>query len=224
VSEDKEEVGGEEEKAEGDELELTLAEAVRPPQKGELEQLIASELALAVFSTDPLQKIRHVLEAYKLLPIETRKDLFAEKERDEFSRLYEVCISFLQMYEEPSGNPYDPTRWVCVPFSFSWMVADRYLYWCSREWDLPFSDWPKIKQHLAKLDPEQRKAEYHKALCQAMYKCSMSLARQVQTEFIVYAMPVISKIMRDIFTSVVSSETWNETLLLMRGGKARQTL
>lgn len=80
---------------------LIAAQALRP-KRGELEQLISSELALAVFSNNPLQKIRHVFEAYKLLPPEKRDELFSEEERDEFERLYEVCISFINTV--PTGN------------------------------------------------------------------------------------------------------------------------
>lgn len=223
MSEDKSENGETKEKAE-DELSVTLAEAVRPPEKTDIENAVASKLVLAILSSDRLQMITSILECYKLLPPETAEELFAEEERDEFDRLYEVAISFLQMYEESSGNPYDPARWVCIPWGFSWMVADRYLYWVTREWDLPFSDWQEFKEYLSKLDSEKRKAEYLRALCQALYKCSMSLAKQVLSEFIVYAMPIASKIMRNIFAGgIVSASTWNETLLLMRGGgKTRQ--
>lgn len=208
---------------ERDELSLTFAEAVRPPQKGELEQLISSELALAVFSTDPLQKIRHVLEAYNLLHPEQRRELFTEQERDEYGRLYEVCISLINTVELPSPNG---GRLASVAWSFTVQDAPLYLNWIKRVWTFNIQGFGELLKRLNSGDEEVKRQAWIEYL-QFIFDytacaCNLSFIQQLKSEFIVYCMPKISRIMRVIFTSVVSAETWSETLLLMRGGARRQ--
>ena len=130
----------------GDEaLAETLLEAVRGPQRGELEQLLASELAEAVFSTDPLQKIRHVLEAYQLLPEYAKKQVLPDDdEREKIKLIYELTISFLHMREVSPPTPLHWGRYAVIPWSFPTSIAHYYLYlFVKRIWDLGdyYRDW-----------------------------------------------------------------------------------
>ncbi|MBS7612464.1 hypothetical protein KEJ27_09770 [Candidatus Bathyarchaeota archaeon] len=212
----------------GDELDLTIAEAVRAPKKGELEQLIASELALAVMSREPLQKIRHTLEAYLLLPEEVRRELFTEPQRETLQILYECCVSLLHIYEKagPDG------RFAAISWSFPIEAAPRYLYWIKRGWPIPgYENYENIDDFLDKArwadreEYKRLKQQYLRAL--AGYLCSgdspLGVIMQVKSEFIIHCQPIISETMRVIFTKAISSQTWRETIFIMRGrGGARE--
>jgi len=210
----------EEELSERDDLAITLVEAARMPKKGELEQLISSELALAVFSKSPLQKIRHVFEAYFLLSQEDKERLFNEGERVEIERLYEVCISFL-------NTVMTTERCAAVCWSFPVDNASNYLYWVKRVWIASPRELEALRKAMRSQDEEERNKAWSNYLMWLASILSdgnspLSFVRSVASEFIVYCQPIIAKIMRTIFTSVISRDAWRETVQLMRGAARRE--
>jgi len=77
---------GEKVKSEEDSaLEETLVAAIRAPQRGDLEQILASNLAAAVFA-QPLDKIHMVLEAFMLLPEEEQQAVAPDEEEIQYTR------------------------------------------------------------------------------------------------------------------------------------------
>ena len=242
-----EQAGNEEEFEEEKQLQEALIQAVRPAPRGELESLLAAELATAVFAS-PLGKIRHVLEAYLLLPSEERKDLFPdEKEREEFYMLYEVCISLMNTIIVQS--PYTPEPTAKIPWSFPSNRAHEYLKLFinrvfrlgnNREWqeflrEKDFNYWlkkckRKTKKKLrfyvapANLTEQQHQEEwmnlYLYNLANALHQgVSLSLAEMIKNEFITNVMPRILKLLRTIHNQFISSDTWERTLQLIGGGK-----
>ncbi|MDH7564789.1 MAG: hypothetical protein ACQXXG_09515 [Candidatus Bathyarchaeia archaeon] len=214
-----------------DELDVTVAEAVRPKQRGELEDLIATELAIAVLSTDRIQKIRHVYEAYRALPPQTRENLFNEEERDEFKRLARVCSAFLNLVELPPPTPYNTGRFACVPWGFPIREAPVYLYWVRRVWLSSEEDrerWQQFRERMNAQDEKQRKKawdEYYVMLAEFLRSgfAPLAVVKEVETEYVDYALPKFIRLMRVIYQNIISPETWSETLMLLRGGR-RQTL
>lgn len=134
----------EDKKEEDDELQITLAQAVRPPKPSELQQILATELAIAIFSANPLQKIRHIFEAYFLLPQKEREELFPDKDqRTKIRMLYELCISFQNVVEVP-GPPGWTGRYATMGITFPFNKASEYMpLMTTRSVDLShvYSDW-----------------------------------------------------------------------------------
>lgn len=199
-------------------LNVTLGEAVRAPAKSEFEQLIASKLALAIMASDRLQTIAHVLEACSLLPPETVQQLFTCEERENFDRLYKVCISLLNTVELPASIPYVTGRYAVVAWCFTCEDAPYYLSWLSRVWRFP-----DVEQLIERLMSGDNEA-WHDYLRALFYftsseNCPLSLIKQIQSEFIIYCKPIVDDIMRKIFSKVISRETWQQTLTLMRGSR-----
>lgn len=230
------EYGGEEDKVENEteieveetadenrsKLQLTIAEAVRPPQRGDLEQLVASELALAVMSANPLQKIRHCLEAYMLLPEDVRKQISETLEMDEWipGALYHCCISFLNIVEMPQKPTYIE-RFISIPWSFPLDESSDYLFWISRVWLVD----EQLVEELRNTEDKEKRRELWNQYLKALYKYLSSgisseiIVKHIQNEFIVFAQPIISRIMRAIFTYYVTKQTWQDAFSLVRGGK-----
>jgi hypothetical protein len=221
---------GEEAKSEEDTvLEETLIAAIRAPQRGDLEQILASNLAAAVFA-QPLDKIRMILEAFMLLPEEEQQAVAADEEEIQYiKRLYEVAVSLLNVVELEPPSPYIRGRFASVPWSFPTTVADCYLrlfinriWWFAEgeEWQEFFR---KVKS--ADLNTEEGQAVWNRYLRElarwlASGYAALSMVEQVKNEFIIRVMPYASQLLREIFKRYISKETW-ETMLSVVSGKAK---
>lgn len=64
-----------------------ITRALRPSKKSDVQYIIASELAAATLSKDPLLKIRHICEAFLALSEEQREALVQGKE-GEYEKIY----------------------------------------------------------------------------------------------------------------------------------------
>lgn len=104
-------------------LSMTLQKALRRPKYGQLEHLLANELAVAAFHPDPLQKIRHIFEAYMVLTEAEAQQTFSQEERCKIEKMYNLCISLLNAVEMRMG----PERISVVSFGFSEKQAEEYL-------------------------------------------------------------------------------------------------
>ncbi|MBC7112557.1 MAG: hypothetical protein H5T34_00810 [Candidatus Methanomethyliales bacterium] len=197
--------------SEEEELQETLSRAVRVQAKGDFEQLLASQLASALFQ-DPLNKIRMVFEAYLLLPDEDKvKVVPDDKEHERIFRLYEVAIGFSNIV---IGRP-PPHYFVecaSVPFPFSWVEGDKYLgLFLNRKWDL---------KHYLGIEPETWEGYLR---CFTAYLMDgyapLSTVKMVEEEFVVSAMPLALDLLRRIFNKFITRETWVETLSILQGKK-----
>jgi len=205
-----------------DELTLTVASALRAPMRGDLERLIASELAMAVLSLNPLQKIRHILEAYLLLSEKTQEQLFTEAERLESKRLYEVCISLLNVFEVPTPADY-MGRYGVVPWSFLPENAHEYFYWLRRLFIFKLKD-EELEPLLEQIKAGSREAwrKYCSLLAQHLANLApLKLIKSLESEFIVYATPVAANVMRKIF-GLISERAWSETLSALKARLRRE--
>lgn len=92
-----------------------LGAHARRSTSNHFQNLLATELATATFSADPLQKIRHVLEGYKLLEQKERDKVSTLEEAKMFQRMYDDCLAFLGIEGLPSD---DMDRRAFIPFTF----------------------------------------------------------------------------------------------------------
>ena len=210
-------------------LEETVIAAIRAPQRGDLEQILASNLAAALFA-QPLDKIRMILEAFLLLPEEEQHNVVQnEAERQYIREIYEVAVSLSNMVEEPPPTPYMRGRYASVPWSFPTDVAHRYLrHFINRifffseeeEWERLFD---KVKT--ADLNTEEGRKIWNTYLRELAGFLSsgcaaLTMVQQVRNEFIIRVMPYASKLLREIFKRYITKETW-ETMLSVIGGKTK---
>ncbi|MEM0253245.1 MAG: hypothetical protein QXK78_01630 [Candidatus Bathyarchaeia archaeon] len=169
------------------ELSLALQKAIRRPKPGQMEQLIANELAIAVFNIDPLQKIRHILEAYMVLPEEERAKTFTAEENEKAMKIYSVCISLLNIVEYPIGN-FEQAQ--AVPFGFGEDEAEAYLQNICRN---------------SKTAYETLSSDAHPIS-----------VREFKVRFINAAMPFALQVARRIVEQYISRETWMQAMRMQR--------
>jgi hypothetical protein len=212
-------------------LEETVVAAIRAPQRGDLEQILASNLAAAVFA-QPLDKIRMILEAFMLLPEEEQHSVVADGAEIQYIKeIYEVAVSLSNVIEVEPPTPYTRGRYAVIPWSFSVTKADKYLqHFINRIWEFSGEDvgdvfWNRL--HKADLNTEEGERLWNDYLRKlAVFLCSglatLSLVQQVKSEFIIRMMPYVSDLLREIFKRYITKETW-ETMLSVIGGKKSKT-
>jgi len=223
---EEEEVKSEEDTA----LEETLVAAIRAPQRGDLEQILASNLAAAVFA-QPLDKIRMVLEAFMLLPEEEQQVVATGEEEIQYIKgLYEVTVSLSNVVELEPPIPHMRGRYASVPWSFSITQADRYLsLFVNRIWEFAQTEeWTEFFRQVKTTDKNTEEGkelwnaylrEFAGFLCSGL--ASLSVVQQVKSEFIIKTMPYASQLLREIFKRYISKETWETMLSVIGGGKAK---
>jgi hypothetical protein len=226
--EEKENIEEEEIKSEEDiALEDTLVAAIRAPQRGDLEQILASNLAAAVFA-QPLDKIRMVLEAFMLLPEEEQQVVATGEEEIQYIKgLYEVAVSLSNIIELEPPLQHMRGRYASVPWSFSITQADKYLgLFVNRIWEFAQTEeWTEFFKQVKAADKNTEEGkelwnsylrEFAGFLCSGL--ASLSVVQQVKSEYIIKTMPYASQLLREIFKRYISKETW-ETMLSVIGGE-----
>jgi hypothetical protein len=208
---------------EDEELGEAVAAALRQPKRGDLEQILASNLAAAVFAP-PLEKIRMILEAFLLLPEEEqRKIAVGEGEAQYIREIYEVAVSLSNAVEVGSPTPHMRGRFAAVPWSFSVTQADRYLrHFVNRIWELgDGEDWRRLLARLKTGGDSEAWSMYLRELAKWLASgfAPLPVVEQVKNEFAVRVMPYASMLLREIFTSYITKETWEVMLGLMGGGR-----
>jgi hypothetical protein len=224
--------GEDEEGKEVEELQETVAAAVRAPQRGDLEQILASSLAAAVFAP-PLDKIRMVLEAFMLLPEEDQLKVAAEEgELQYIKELHEVAVSLSSVVELEPPTPLMRGRFASIPWSFPIDRADRYLgHFVNRIWWFLEGPWgtEEWERLLNKLRGADRNSPEGQAIWRTYLQelarwlgsgwAPLSNVEQFKNEFIVRVMPYASRLLREIFTNYISRETWEAMLSIVSGGR-----
>jgi len=231
--EEEENLNVEEEEVKSEEdtvLEETLVAAIRAPQRGDLEQILASNLAAAVFA-QPLDKIRMILEAFMLLPEEEQQAVVAGEEEIQYIRgLYEVAVSLSNIIELEPPIPHMRGRYASVPWSFSITQADRYLsLFVNRIWE--FAEGEEWQEFFKQLKNAEPKTEEKKRLWSIYLRelarwlgcgyASLPMVEQVKSEYIIKTMPYASQLLREIFKRYISKEVWESMLSVVSGGKAK---
>jgi hypothetical protein len=215
---------------EDEELEETLIAAVRQPMRGDLEQLLASNLAAAVFA-QPLDKVRMIFEGFMLLPPEEQLKIAKDEGEIQFIKdLYEVAVSLSNVVELEPPAPYIRGRFASVPWSFPTTVADRYLrpfinrIW----WFAEGEEWQEFFRKVKSADPNTEEGQavwnsYLRELARwlATGYAALSMVQQVKNEFIIRVMPYASQLLREIFKRYITKETWETMLSVVSGGKAK---
>jgi hypothetical protein len=101
-----------------DSLDIVGSKALRPSAMGPLQTQLATELAIATFSSDPLQKIWHILEAYRTLDQERQQEVEPdETERMKWNIRYEITMAFLNMRD--IGNDWKRVPQTIIPRSLA---------------------------------------------------------------------------------------------------------
>jgi len=189
------------------ELDSVLVEAVRPTAQLGVENLIACELARAVFSK-PLEKIRHILEAYLLISNEKRRELLGicDDEHEELIKIYKLCLDLQRtIFME---DRYCEMRTAAIPWSFTAKEIYKYLDWIGNF--VPYH-YPLVSYY--------KKLDYMKKFYYAskLGNLTWMTAREVQTRFIQYAMPKVIRIMRLLLEKIVTPEIWWQSLQIISG-------
>ena len=171
---------------------------VRGRRRGDLENLLATELALATNSVDPILKIRHIIEAYMLLSQEEKgKILPSQEDRDRLERVYSLSLAFLNITPTHDSVQFDRSM---IPFPFAPDKAHEYLDFLSIRWDLS-GYFKNFKEE-----------NYHQQL--AVYlssgDASSGMCLQVKSLFVRHELPWTLNLLRLIFTSFISAEVWTE--------------
>jgi len=193
------------------ELDSIYVEAVRPTRTLGVENLIASELAQAVFA-EPLSKIRHILEAYLMLSPEQRELLeIGEEEHKELLKIYKLCLDLQRIVwiKDPfSGG----MKTAAIPWSCNPDEIQNYLNWLNNMSPLYIT-------HNMENTEKYRKLNEIEIFYLASIRGELAAvsARQVQIRFIHYAMPKVLCIMRLLLEKIVTPETWWQSLQVISG-------
>ena len=202
-----------------------LQNALRPPASVGIEGLLASELATALYSP-PLEKIRHIMEAFLLLDDGlVRKIGISKNDKVLYHRIHQLAIDFQNSRLHTFGWSIMAFIRIYVPFSFSLSDVSKYLFWIGdykpeyqSSWDAPN---PKV------FDEYAVKICENDDLCYQMVRTylygrngvlSYSSYYDLRNRFISYSMPKALDLSQRIF-KLINYDVWSETLALVRGGK-----
>lgn len=192
-----------------------FAAKIMRPARGSLSDLIASELAEAIHAGDPLQKIRHIIEASKLPDVEQQNKLVPEeKDRNEYSRFYNMALSLSYM---PSVNVrldyYTTAERTQVPFTFPEHEAYDHLLFYAQKFLWSFDD-EDMGSFNKKVKEDYNDREAWNWYCKIVYRkfayAQWDLQRciQLKNAFVAHAMPKILVLLKLIFDAYVSPEVW----------------
>ena len=196
------------ESTEEGELDRLEASALRP-SVSPLQNLLATELATATLSADPLQKIRHVCEAFLMADLGDA----AGVSRAEVLRIHGLSLAFVNKVALRDGE-------LMVPWPFSINEAGDYLGpFCGGEtWAIPLAG---VDVERLASGEEGALAQYFEALYAATgtRPCHPGLVFELQLRFVAWALPLIVKLMTALFEKYVSGDTWEKTIAGLSGRK-----
>ena len=217
---------------EEEDIEKTLvSKAIRPAQLGALDKLVASKLALALVSK-PLEKIRHVIEAYMALDEEKRSLLNVSVGEDkEYEKIYTVAVALLnaRVYrlrkDEWEEHDFAEVSWPFsieeAPYYFSpWLKPNkpRYFYRYAKE-----SMTEEMEKYMNILVEKGVEDDFAWVIARAMAilqrpETSMVVNYlYVLNSFIVYAVPKVEQLMSRIFKYAVDPDIWDHVIKLVSG-------
>lgn len=194
-------------------------ELSRGKRRGDIENLLASELAQATHATD-LVKLKHICEAYMMLSEDEKRKVFPEQEEEEWrledteipmpneiERIHAVTLDFQQMIVL---DIFDGGQ-AFIPFSFPVERAYKYLAFM----DGIFFGTKEFTKEEAMCLYNVDKRKYF-GMLQSHFLGGNAMLRHclmLKNMFISpYAMPICLKLMRKIFTTFVSVEKWESAV------------
>ena len=218
------------------------SDSSRPSKFDSATQNLATELAIAQFSSDPLQKMRHICEAFFFLTKENQRLVLSDdlKQKD-IEQIYDLILSFQDAKELPifSGSF---ERRIAIPWRFANSAAKQYFETFVDEYH-PFDERAEtyftfdFVGNVTNEEAANRQAEFHKLLNQGVkvheehfmalyYKWlytttfhgwGVAPVGNLKNNFISKTMPRMLQLSRSILEHFVNGDTWENTLLMMRG-------
>ncbi len=226
------------------------SDSSRPSKFDSVTMNISTELAIAQFAADSLQKIRHICEAFLFLSRENQKTIMAEeKDRDELKKIYDLVLSFLETYEQ-AMIPDTYQRRFSIPWRFAKprsheyfrIFNDQFMYSEDNEDPKTHYRYEKYGRLIEESVKEAEKTaknyelyyrgltegdqKYWKIYHEFLYQVTRNgeapgECKEMKIRFVSHVMPRILDLSRKILMTFISGETWEETLILMRGGKTK---
>jgi len=173
------------------------ARILRPERRICNEDLISSELAMAVMS-DPLGKIRHACEATFLLSEkELAKADITLREQQIATMLHTICLALQNAYVHQLIDTYGRIidKWASIAWPFPRSEAKRWL----EEWasDLEFTYWQGGQgDEKREAELKEIKDKYERMYEVTKSQCTMPTLQIFRTRFEMYAIPHITALMQ----------------------------
>lgn len=205
-----------------EEMEELAAKAIRPSRMLSIGDLLASELATSVLS-EPLGKIRHIVEALMLLTEEEWRSVgITEEEHKEAEKLYALALALQNTYVHQVQDEYGHIidLYAAIAWPFPQKEAREWLGWADK---VSVMYWSQGARADEKFEEELRAIEdnFEKDYHIATYKTTVHTYRTYVTRFAQYAMPKATALMRRI-VGLVSAESYLQALKIMRGKRGKQ--
>jgi len=181
----------------------------RAPRRGDVENLLATELAMATNSVDPLLKIRHILEAFMLLTSEEKERIASSFDLDRLKRVYDLTLSLLQI--TPTHDSVHVDR-ALIPLPFAPDKGHEYLDFLTIKWDLS-----------SYFKKNYKEGNYYSRLTTFLTsgEAPLGMCLTVKSLFVANTLPWTLEILRRIFTSFVSPDLWKELTTSIKTGSRR---
>ena len=182
--------------------------ALRPSGMQALELQISTELAIGLFNAKPLEKIRHILEAYMLLPIENQEKLANKENMSIYKRMHTIALSFLnmQILTDPWGE-----RYAMIPFPFNPNLGREYFEFFLKALHYNGEDGKQLAARF-KQDENIRRAYFSYLTKWLSSEASLNVAFSIKTDFERWSIPRVVRLAETIITTFISKETWEQAL------------
>lgn len=218
-----------------------ISDSSRPSKFDSVTMNVATELAIAQFAAEPLQKIRHILEAYFFLDPENRKRVISDPRKDGILRKYHaLTLSFAAMYDVPPDYWHNYPR-SAIPWNFgtneaaayfrlflhtfnknaSWTSSDFHYYQSRMEGDEANElarSWRQLYKRLENGDSAAWVWYYQEVARETWSGANASVCRNMKVSFEVAVMDEMVQLSNSILKMFVNGEVWEEALALAKGG------
>jgi hypothetical protein len=200
-------------------LERLGGKLLRSSERAGLEDLIASELALAMISP-PLEKIRHACEALMLLDEDERKRAtITGEEVEEAERIYALASTFenvfIDRYEDMYGKVVERSATISWPFAQEeagkwlggWADGASCKYYVQ---DGDRSEYDKIKKISNMLE---------RRYIASRVRVTIDSLNDFKIRFVAYAMPKAANLLKKIIR-LVSPDSFTQALEMFKSRRA----
>lgn len=215
-------------------LSITTTKATRPAMLGRFQFNLATKLAISLFNPDPLQSIRHTLEAFLSLGLEEQELVEPDpEERAKHVMRYEITVSLANIV--PTNPLQDGSPRFVIPWSFGrnnapeyfeifyhmYPTSRRLVYdWTGFQWEVneekswPQSFWEKLRDK-----DEKAWKVWYRILCDdTIQGTSPGWVLGMKAHFIQAVMPISEKLGRSIVEKFIEPSVWQEAMAAVQGG------
>lgn len=215
-------------------LSITTSKATRPSMLGRFQFNLATKLAISLFNPDPLQAVRHTLEAFLSLGPEEQELVEPDpEERTRHAMRYEICESLANMV--PTSPEQDGTPRFCVPWSFGRVQAPDYFgifyhmrpterrlsyRWTGFQWEIDEGNswsqafWEKLQDN----EEKAWRVWYQILWGDTSGGTTPAWALGIKTHFIQSVMPISEKLGRAIVEKFIEPSVWQQAMEAVHGG------